>query len=211
MVRLRALAPDTINARDAREPTVEEWTFVEERTQSLYNLLDESQRRLFYLRKSELIIAWLPFILMVASALLLILAFVSSDAAGTIIIYVFWLLFMGALGSVASVAMNALQVQKDITFDLTNRSLLGLRVSLGAVFGLVLALPFGFENFVAFSKDVRDTALGHPPQIENASTFKQAVLLLLPFILGFSTSLVLSFLTKIIEAVDVILGKRPNP
>ena len=184
---------------------------VEERTQALYNLLDFPQRRLFFLRKSEFIIAWLPALLVFFSAILLIGAFVSDDAAGAIIIYVFWLLFMGALGSVAFVAMNALSVQKDITFDLNNRNLVLLRVSLGAVFGLVLALPFGFETFIAFSKDVRATALGTPPQLENADTFKRAVLLLLPFVLGFSTSLVLSFLNKIIEAVDVLLGKRPNP
>jgi hypothetical protein len=215
--RLRSAPPNNFfgKTHGRREPTAEEWRFVEERIQALYNLLDETQKRLFNLRQSESIIAWLPALLVVLSALALIGAILSETAWITIALYIFWLLFMRALGSVAFIAMNALSVQKDITFDLTNRRLLSLRVSLGAVFGLVLALPFGFKTFVDFSKGVRDTAqmLGQasPALQENADILKPAVLLLLPFVLGFSTSLVLSFLNKIIEAVDVILGKRPTP
>jgi hypothetical protein len=54
---------------------------------------------------------------------------------------------MGAIGSVAFIGMNALSVQQDVTFDLNNDRLMVLRIVLGALFGIVLTLPFGFTQF----------------------------------------------------------------
>jgi hypothetical protein len=66
------------------------------------------------------------------------------------IAYITWIAFLGAIGSTAFVGMNALSVQSDATFDLNNQRLLVMRVSLGALFGLVLTLPFGMKGFVSF-------------------------------------------------------------
>jgi hypothetical protein len=204
--RLRVAEPRLWSgSRGGRDARPEEWDLVEERTQALFSMLSEPQRRRYYLTKSEYIICRIPAISVPLAVLVLVGEVFYPQASFPL--YVAWLCLMGALGSIAFIAMNALSLHKDITFDLTNRRLLNLRVVLGALFGLVLAVPFGFGDFVKFGSDVRSIA-ALPGSSLDTDTMKQAVLLLLPFVLGFGTSLVLSFLNRIVEAFEVILGRR---
>jgi hypothetical protein len=102
--------------------------------------------------------------------------------------------------------MNALSIQTDATFDLTNHSLLAVRIVLGSLFGVVLSIPFGFDSFVTFCETIgRGAAQGG----QNAwvSYGIQATLLLLPFILGFSTSLVILILNRLVESIGVFFGQ----
>jgi hypothetical protein len=86
--------------------------------------------------------------------------------------------------------------------------LMSLRIALGALFGVVLSLPFGYPQFVLFCKAAWKPSVFFDP---NAGVLtKQAVLLLLPFILGFSTSLVIQILTQLVEAVQTFLGRKPH-
>ncbi|MDI4234157.1 hypothetical protein OZ411_15190 [Bradyrhizobium sp. Arg237L] len=112
---------------------------------------------------------------------------------------------LGALGSIAYIAMNALSLQKDITFDIGNKKLLGIRIILGAMFGLIFALPFGFgfENFESFVR-----TFGSRPNI--SSDAKMAATLLMPFVFGFSTTLVLIIINRLVDAIGVIFGKPPT-
>jgi hypothetical protein len=125
--------------------------------------------------------------------------------------YLIWTVSLGALGSVAFIGMNALSVQHDITFDPASPRLMTLRIVLGAVFGLVLTLPFGFPAFAQFLATIRGWAgdvtkglvLGDP--IKGYMT--QALLLLLPFVLGFSTSLVIIVLNRFVESAQAFFGR----
>jgi hypothetical protein len=75
---------------------------------------------------------------------------------------------------------------------------------LGAMFGLILALPFGFEYFESFSQTFRDGT-------SNISTdARTAVTLLMPFVFGFSTTLVLTIINRLVDAIGVIFGKPPT-
>jgi hypothetical protein len=120
---------------------------------------------------------------------------------------------LGAIGSVAFIGMNALSVQEDATFDLTNSRLMALRISLGALFGLVLTLPTdGFNSFVTFCSQILHP--GETPASSSSSAGQlglsiSALLLLLPFILGFSTSLVILVLNQLLEGVQSFFG-RPS-
>jgi hypothetical protein len=109
---------------------------------------------------------------------------------------------LGAIGAVAFVGMNALSLQSDITFDLTNNRLVILRIVLGALFALVITLPFGFGGFVAFCQSIASGKLDSDVQLST-----QAILLLLPFILGFSTSLVIMILNRLLDAIQAFFGK----
>jgi hypothetical protein len=104
--------------------------------------------------------------------------------------------------------MNALSIQSDVTFDLTNHSLLAVRILLGSLFGIVLSIPFGFESFVRFCESI--TRQGPDISAANgvAGISLQAVLLVLPFILGFSTSLVILVLNRLVESIAVFFGER---
>jgi uncharacterized BrkB/YihY/UPF0761 family membrane protein len=102
--------------------------------------------------------------------------------------------------------MNALSVQHDITFDITNRRLMLLRITLGALFGLVLTLPFGFVGFMQFIINSLGQSL--PAEIPAPTTFwAKATLLLLPFVLGFSTTLVITIMNRLVESVQAFFGK----
>jgi hypothetical protein len=119
--------------------------------------------------------------------------------------YLLWLMALGATGAVAFIGMNVLSVQDDATFDLTNSRLMVLRIITGALFGLVLTLPFGFGEYILFCVALLGGVAGQEPNLT-----KQAALLLLPFVLGFSTSLVIMLLNQFIEAVQTFFGKKPS-
>ena len=168
-------------------------------------------RRAFALRKSERIITALPLLFIIIAAFLLIYA-VQAPPQHASIAYTGWLLAVGVLGSLAFIGMNVLSVQSDVTFDLVNERLIWLRIALGGLFALILALPFGFNDFIAFVDAIAKTvqARGKGEQETRFALERHAFLLLLPFLLGFSTTLVITFLNKIIEGVEVIFGKRTS-
>src|SRR5208337_4226228 len=185
---------------DGEAPTLEEWSDLELHTRTLFGLLTEPLRRKFILGE---IPAWLGALAVVLAFISLLTLIVAERVAvgsttyeamgkGTLPFYLIWIMSLGALGSVAFIGMNALALQHDLTFDPASPRLMTLRIVLGAVFGLVLTLPFGFpvfEQFLAvlcgWGEDVKNGRLGNPTGFTT-----QALLLLLPFILGFSTSLV---------------------
>jgi hypothetical protein len=118
---------------------------------------------------------------------------------------VFWLLLLGALGAIASIGFNAIAVSEEITFDINNRLLLLLRMLLGALFALIITIPFGFNDFVEFTQ-----GLIKPVPVDNGAEggkiALQAVLLLLPFVLGYSTSLTIVILNRFLSAIKAFFG-----
>ncbi len=200
-----------------RPPTEQEWVALETRLQELYALLDEPSRRGFYIRKSEFLLIYVPFAMTLLAAGSLIAA-ISQEPRLLIHVfgetdiprqwhaccYIVWLMALGVLGSVAYVAMNALSLEKDITFDIGNKKLLTIRLIMGAIFGLILALPFGFDEFEQFVSQFTSKSGGAPPDATSAA------MLLMPFVFGFSTTVVLMFINRVVDAVGVIFGKIPT-
>jgi hypothetical protein len=109
--------------------------------------------------------------------------------------------------------MNALSVQEDATFDLTNPRLMILRIALGSLFAVVITLPFGFDSFYDFLKGIvtNGVAPASNSSGEGKGNFVQAVLLLLPFVLGFSTSLVIQLLNRLVQGAQAFFGMTPQP
>jgi hypothetical protein len=194
---------------EGRAPTQEEWSAVEAHTQTLFRLMTEPLRRRFIFGEIPSWVSILPIVLaFVALAALTGSIFVHGVRANAVPFYLIWLMSLGAIGSVAFIGMNALSVQQDITFDLTNRKLMILRITLGALFALVLSLPFGFDGFMQFIEGISTGQVpagqGSP---QNLALSSRAMLLLLPFILGFSTSLVIMILNRLVDAVQAFFGK----
>lgn len=115
--------------------------------------------------------------------------------------YLFWLTSLGAIGSIAFIGMNALSVQQDITFDLLNPRLLYLRIALGGLFSLVLTLPYGFSGFKLFIFSLVSLSG------QNSLSAGDALMLIIPFLLGFSTSLVIMILNRLLEATQSFFGR----
>ena len=193
-------------SEQGRLPTIEEWGTVDERLQRLFGYLDDDLRKRFQLRQTANLIAGVPVILMVFALLSLLGGTWATDRNLLLALYFVWTALLGALGSIGFLSMNALSIQTDATFDLTNHSLLAVRIVLGSLFGVVLSIPFGFDSFVTFCETIgRGAAQGG----QNAwvSYGIQATLLLLPFILGFSTSLVILILNRLVESIGVFFGQ----
>jgi hypothetical protein len=199
--------------QNGREPTEEEWSAIETHTQALFQLMTEPLRRRFLLGQIPSWMSILPIVLAAFAVLALIAAIIVQDTGflwftgigiSTLPFYLIWLVSLGAIGSVAFVGMNALSVQQDVTFDIANKRLMILRIALGALFGLVLTLPFGFSSFLAF---VRQISKGLGAEVTADTISRQAMFLLLPFVLGFSTSLVIMVLNRFVDAVQTFFGK----
>jgi hypothetical protein len=191
-----------------RLPTLDEWEKLDKHSQRLFGYLDEGLRKRFELSQTANLIAGLPVLLIFVALLLvallsLITAMFAVDRNLLLLgCYCFWAALLGAIGAIAFLSMNALAIQKDITFDLANKSLLAVRIVLGSLFGFFLSMPFGFSSFVTFWESI---ANGTPAPGAAKFSFEAAVLLL-PFVLGFSTSLVILVLNRFVESITVFFG-----
>lgn len=198
-----------------RLPTYDEWTTLEDRSSELYQHLTEADRRRFLYGQiprfviktaSSLgVLALMSLVGAVATTLFFGLGAVNVSLT-SFMAFLLWAAALGGIGSIAFIGMNALAVQEDATFDITNEKLIALRVVLGALFAVVITLPFGFEAFKNFILGLftRDSTT-------SSALALKSVLLLLPFILGFSTTLVIMVLNQFIEAVQMFFGKRNSP
>jgi hypothetical protein len=201
-----------------RAPKQNEWASVEFHLQKLFGLLSAPLRKRFLVGEIPLWLSWLPIALAFAAIVALILAATFPNGLGGTRLfpyYLFWVASLGALGAIAFIGMNALSVQHDLTFDICNRRLMVLRITLGALFGLIFTLPFGFPWFVQFIEAAnwadlnagdRKAGLAALQELQNIPK-EGALLLLLPFVLGFSTSLVITILNKLIDAVQAFFGR----
>jgi hypothetical protein len=203
-----------------RNPTVQEWNQVEKQTQAIFLSLTPSLRRKFLMGGTPWVVAWLPVYFLGLAGLSLFFAVITIQQQDwpffwMLLSYLIWLATLGAVGALAFIGMNALSIQDDITFDLTNTRLMLLRVALGALFAVVLTLPFGYAEFLTFCARIAQpfqqliAKPGSEPTDASVLT-REAVFLLLPFVLGFSTSVVILILNQIIEAAQVFFGRRPN-
>jgi hypothetical protein len=228
--RLNLLRRDEGSSR-GRFPFPSEWAALEARSSELFQDLSEQDRRRFLYGQIPQVVIQTASILGVTALASLVGAVGATLFSGLImfgapdlqnpvniipqigyqyfnlLIFIFSLIWAGSLGGVWSIAfigMNALAVQEDATFDITNEKLIGLRVVIGGLLGIVLTLPFGFPTFNSFFLDLfrRD---------QRVSIFElKSVILLLPFPLGFSTTLVIMILNQFVDAVQSSFGKRSS-
>jgi hypothetical protein len=113
-------------------------------------------------------------------------------------VFLLWTVVVGALGGFAFVLLNALGIEVDPTIDVTDRNSMWFRVLLGALFSVILTFPFGYKPFYLFNMQILNAQLETGPQ--------QAALLFMPFLFGFSTSLVLTVLNRLAEGVQTFFG-----
>ena len=192
-----------------RPPTREDWSDIEKRSTELYEHLAESDRRRFLCSQiPETVVGTALALGLIAMASLVVAFWIQTTGSaytlfGTLVCNLVWVAALGGIGSIAFIGMNALTVQEDATFDLTNRKLIGLRVVLGVVFGVVLTLPYGFGPFFNFVQDLMSNKTAEPA----SALAQKSILLLLPFVLGFSTTLVIMVLNRSIDAIQAFFGK----
>jgi hypothetical protein len=134
---------------------------------------------------------------------------IGTDSDRLVVCYLLWSVSMGAIGAAASVGMNAISVLNDVTFDISSKQQNHLRMVLGGVFALVLALPFGLADFTSFCGYAGSLVGGTPASTASLATssLAQAFALVMPFLLGFSTSLVTNVLSRFINGLQMFFTK----
>jgi hypothetical protein len=206
-------------ATGGRPATEDEWRELDERLQGLNALLSDAERREFRLSRTPGFVNWLAglFLAFAVAALAVsifppnldVLPTGGNSAAATLAGwqlagYLTWLFCLGGIGSIAFIGVNALAIQADATFDLANPGQVLRRVLLGALFGIVLALPFGYSYFLAFCNGMADPG-------NHAIALEQGISLLVPFVLGFSSSLVMLVLNRLVQGAETVFGIRRGP
>lgn len=198
-----------------RPPNKGEWEKLNGAYAALGRNLPPEARLLLRTQSSRRLITWLPVYILAFAILGIVVA--CSDRFLVVPLspfvarftgYLLWTLALGILGAAASLGVNALAIKSDATFDVTDRALVILRVVIGAVFAFVLSLMFTWDSFGSFTSDI-----GSGISIsERGDLLDTAWRLLLPFLLGFSTPLVLTILERFIVSIETFFGARvANP
>jgi hypothetical protein len=200
--------PRFLKRHFCRPPSGNEWSDVEDKIIKLMYCLDEEQIKMVEIKH-------LSGVMLDRVALwLLVFSIISLTASlalnkwypveprpdwyfpAFLLCFTCWLATMGSLGSAAFIYVNALSIQVDPRVDVTSRTLVIMRLILGALFSVILALPFGNQTFIKFSNEL----------FKNNMEMAESFLLLLPFILGFSTPLVLNILGRFIRSAQTFFG-----
>jgi hypothetical protein len=177
-----------------------------QKLQYFYGLLDETERSKFHFVAAAPMLKTLPTLLVIASIVVLISPILYGEITAkllpqsvTFAVFLLWAAVVGALGGIAFVLLNALGIQVDPTVDVTDRNSMWFRVLLGALFSVVLTFPFGYEPFYRFNTHILNAP---SPDIGP----KQAALLFMPLLFGFSTSVVLTVLNRLAESAQTFFG-----
>ncbi len=203
-------------ALNGRPPTESEWKALDQKLAVLAPLLTPAMRWKLRIRELRFFFVTVPIISMgtsvIATFFLILLMSVGEERAMIwfLIAYstmlLIWTISQGTLGACAFLCISATthalreRASSDSLspmIDVTNENILGIRVILGALFSL-LALPIGGRSvaviYSAFSEE-------HPiPPIQDW------IIVLLPFMFGFSTTLVLTIFNKIVGGISAIFG-----
>ncbi|MGO6784019.1 hypothetical protein ACC718_32830 [Rhizobium ruizarguesonis] len=197
--------------KNGRAPRASEWDYVDSQIQEIYTILNVSQRKAFMATETPWLVPILALVLLILGLTdLLILVAINTLGWNNPLIFGGYVLFstsLGALGALGSLSLNAILVpQTDIQFDTTNKRLVATRIIAGALFGCILSLPFGYGSFRFFIISY-NTFTGSGTQQQTPLTFAQGLLLLLPFVFGYSTSAILLVLQKFSEGLERFFGQ----
>jgi hypothetical protein len=198
-----------------RLPTEGEWKLLDQKLAALAPLLTPALRWKARIRELRFFFVTVPICTMVTSViatffLALLMTFGDGNTVFFTVSYVLmlltWTISQGTLGACAflcvNITVNSARERPssdsvDHIIDLADENILVIRVILGALFAL-LAIPIGGRSILIVYKAFLAT---HPiPPIEDW------VVVLLPFMFGFSTTLVLAIFNKIVGGVSAVFG-----
>jgi len=180
--------------------SLDDWELLEEKQDGLQHYFNAELQRRFRLQSTQRFIIRLSFCLLVLFWFSLYFAnfpFITGHN-WLFISYLIGTCCLGGLGSMGSLAVNSLAIQQDATFDISVRSLVVMRTVLGALLGCVLSLPLCPGCYDIFTN--------LPLQVTRDPSPHHAYYLLAPFVLGFSTTLVMTVLNRAIKGIETIFG-----
>ncbi len=199
----------------APPPSADDWTNLENAVFALYAYLeDEKLRTRYRLNFATALLFSLPLWFVAGACVALGIVNVvgiyhySESAPGQIwglVAFILWLLCLGGIGAVAYIYVNALSIQNDPTVDVSNRGFVWGRVIIGCLFALVLSLAIPWQQ-PQLQQQNPGELLRFATGGSGTGNLTHSALLITPFLLGFSTNLVLLILRKLIESAQTLFG-----
>jgi hypothetical protein len=113
-----------------------------------------------------------------------------------------WALALGGLGAVASIFINVLKLMPQETLRTSDEFEVIGRIILGCLFSTILSMTLAPEQLAGFFEAIQNSRAS----AEIKTGLKGGVILLLPFLAGYSIQLVLKLLEKAILAVELTIG-----
>jgi hypothetical protein len=209
-----------------RVPTVGEWHALDEKHSALIACLDVQLRRKLRIKELDFFFGFLPMLSLAVCAIVTVVymiypRFVDPDGTAATLIFatvlIVWTISQGALGACAFLGTSVLSTRTvEVTtgtsgevkptaatdeIDITDPSVLKIRVLSGALFAFLIGLPFSYEAL-----DVMYSTLFTARTPDSKLDIPQIGVIFVPFIVGFSTNFVLAVLNRIIASLQILLG-----
>ena len=189
-------------------PELSDWNLIETKITDFMSMLTDSEIKIVEIKHiaQEMLARCALGLLLLSIASLLASTFTERPSL-LISCFIVWLAATGALGSAAFVYVNALSIETDPNVVVTSRTFVKLRLILGALFAMIISLPFHYPVFFKFEHSLKTlTNSSENAHQAVANMDVNSFLLILPFVLGFSTPLVLCILSRLVESVRALFG-----
>jgi hypothetical protein len=199
-----------------RLPTPEEWLLLDEKLTALTAYLDDELRPKIRIRQLATYFGILPLALLfiVAISTIAYALYPYILTRGTLAWYavfymtmLIWTISQGALGACAYLGTRiTLKKGQDTStsdllgdaVDITDLNVLRMRIILGSLFAFVIGLPLSLQALNNVSNLLFDSSA--------KPTAADFAFILAPFLLGFSTNLVLAILSRGVASIQTFFG-----
>jgi hypothetical protein len=204
-----------------RNPGASEWRLLDSKMSALASYLTDDLRKKIRIRELRAFFATAPLIFLfvsIASTIVITLQPLVIDKGNPVfsLLYLLcnisWSVSQGGLGACAFLGTSLIvktSVDKSLAdstknselVDVTDRNFLRTRILLGALFGFLLGLPF--TNIALSSIYLLLFSGGETPNMPTPSSI---AIMLTPFVIGFSTNLVIVVLGRIVITIETFFG-----
>lgn len=214
-----------------RLPTEDEWRTLDKLLSSLVSLLTPELRWKLRIKELKFFFETMPLMALGVAVLAtfyyslypqLLPGIKESDALWNIsylAALIVWTISQGVLGACAFLGVTIVTARTAVPIttseplavavDITDRSIVIIRIILGAMFAFLIGLPLSYRAMYTITRNVFE--IDPSKGLSSSDLLRDFLFLLAPFMFGFSTSLVLGIFNKIVRAINALLGISSEP
>jgi len=207
--------------RHGRLPSDNEWKLLDQKLLNLSSHLDDEMRQRLNIRRLAPFFGPIPLTLLLVAALMTLgyaiypqIPFLTSGSLSYNACYyiteIIWTITQGGLGACAYFGIQVAtkggsgkpSTLLKSSFEIIDPNILKIRIILGALFAFILGIPFSLRGLGTIYDLMTN------PDSSSKTISLDIALTLVPFLLGFSTNLVLAIFDRLIESVRTFFGIR---